>query len=68
MEKLGFIGLGNMGGAICRALVDKGNPVTVFDLSEKALEGFRDKADIAGDAIEVLENSDIVFLSLPASK
>lgn len=68
MEKLGFIGLGNMGGAICHALVDKGNPVTVFDLSEKVLEGFRDKTAIAGNAIEVLDNSDIVFLSLPASK
>lgn len=68
MEKLGFIGLGNMGGAICHALVDKGNPVTVFDLSEKVLEGFRDKAAIAGNAIEVLDDSDIVFLSLPASK
>lgn len=68
MEKLGFIGLGNMGGAICHALVEKGNAVTVFDLSEKALESFRGKAAIAGDAIEVLDNSDIVFLSLPASK
>lgn len=68
MEKLGFIGLGNMGGSICHALVDKGNPVTVFDLSEKVLEGFRDKAAIAGNAIEVLDDSDIVFLSLPASK
>lgn len=68
MEKLGFIGLGNMGGAICHALVEKENAVTVFDLSEKALEGFRGKAAIAGNAIEVLDNSDIVFLSLPASK
>ena len=68
MEKIGFIGLGNMGGAICHALVDKGNSVTVFDLSEKALAGFQGKAAIAKDAIDVLDNSDIVFLSLPASK
>lgn len=68
MEQLGFIGLGNMGGAICRALVNKGQSVTVFDLSQKALEQFAGKAAVAKDAVDVLEKSDIVFLSLPASK
>lgn len=68
MEQLGFIGLGNMGGAICRALVNKGQSVTVFDLSQKALEQFAGKATVAKDAVDVLEKSDIVFLSLPASK
>lgn len=68
MEKLGFIGLGLMGGAICNALVNRGQQVTVYDLSEKALEKFKDRATRGKDAIDVLENSDIVFLSLPASK
>lgn len=67
MENLGFIGLGNMGSAICRALVNRGNHMTVFDLNEKALLGFSDTATIALNAIEVLDASDIVFLSLPAS-
>ncbi len=68
MEKLGFIGLGLMGGAICNALVDKGQQVTVYDLSERALEKFKNRATRGKDAIDVLETSDIVFLSLPASK
>ena len=68
METLGFIGLGNMGGAICRALVDRGNQVTVYDLNEKAVSAFQGKARIAGDAVEVLEKSGIIFLSLPASR
>lgn len=68
MEKIGFIGLGMMGGAICNALVNNGHQVTVFDLSEKALEKFKGRAAQGKDAIDVLKNSDIVFLSLPASK
>lgn len=68
MEKLGFIGLGNMGGAICRALLAKGNAVTVFDLRQEAVAAFADRAAAAQSAAEVLEASDVVFLSLPASK
>jgi len=68
METLGFIGLGNMGGAICRALIGGGNSVTVFDLSEKALADFRGRADVAGSAVEVLEKCGVVFLSLPSSR
>jgi 3-hydroxyisobutyrate dehydrogenase-like beta-hydroxyacid dehydrogenase len=57
-----------MGGAICRALVEKGQNVTVFDLSEKAVAKFRGKAAVAADALDLLDKCDLIFLSLPASK
>ena len=68
MEKLGFIGLGNMGGAICSALIDKGMDVTVFDIRKESMEKYAGKAAMAEDVLDVLKKTDIVFLSLPASK
>ncbi|MCQ5131400.1 NAD(P)-dependent oxidoreductase [Butyricicoccus faecihominis] len=70
MEKIGFIGLGNMGGAICKALIAGGLDVTVFDLNPKALadETYQNKAAIADSTGAVWNACDIVFLSLPSSK
>ncbi|HAE00371.1 MAG TPA: 3-hydroxyisobutyrate dehydrogenase, partial [Rhodospirillaceae bacterium] len=33
--KIGFIGIGNMGGPMARNLIATGHDVTVFDLSEE---------------------------------
>ncbi|GAA2207350.1 2-hydroxy-3-oxopropionate reductase [Nonomuraea monospora] len=64
--RLGFIGLGVMGGPMCRNLVRRsGVPVTAFDLNAEALDAC--EADQAGSAAEVARRSDIVFLSLPAA-
>lgn len=68
MEKVGFIGLGNMGGRVARAIASKGYELTVFDLNREAANAFSDAAAVAGDTLEVLRRSDIVFLSLPSSK
>jgi hypothetical protein len=59
---LGFIGLGVMGGAMCRNLASKSRrPVVAFDLRRPAPEN----AVPAGSVDEVLERADVVFLSLP---
>lgn len=62
--RLGFIGLGVMGGPMCANLVRRaGVPVTAFDLDATVLGAT--EADRATSAEEVGESSDIVFLSLP---
>jgi 3-hydroxyisobutyrate dehydrogenase-like beta-hydroxyacid dehydrogenase len=72
MEKIGFIGLGNMGKRIAMAIANKSYPLTVFDVNPRALKEFTANAkggvSAAADAAEILEKSDIVFLSLPSSK
>jgi 3-hydroxyisobutyrate dehydrogenase len=69
-KTIGFIGLGVMGEPICRNLVKKsGAAVTVFDLSQQALERLRDEgAAVAASVAEVVTRSDIVFLCLPSAK
>ncbi len=60
---VGFIGLGNLGGCLCRSLVKKsGLPVTVYDLRKEAvkeLEALGAKG--ANSPREVAEVSDIVI-------
>jgi 3-hydroxyisobutyrate dehydrogenase-like beta-hydroxyacid dehydrogenase len=67
---LGFVGLGVMGGAMCRNVALKhGGDVIAFDLSPAAfaaLEGT--KARRAQTLAEVAEKADIVFLSLPGGQ
>ncbi|HEX6318397.1 MAG TPA: NAD(P)-dependent oxidoreductase [Burkholderiales bacterium] len=59
---LGFIGLGVMGGPMCRNLARKsGHPVVAYDARRPAPENTR----AAGSAAEVGRRADIVFLSLP---
>lgn len=65
-DRIGFIGLGNMGGRMTRRVVDGGVPVLGFDLSAAAVDAAG--ASAAASPVAVLEGSDIVFLSLPDSK
>jgi len=65
-DRIGFIGLGNMGGRMTRRLVDGGEPVLGFDLSAAAIEAAG--ATGAASPVAVLEGSDVIFLSLPDSK
>jgi 3-hydroxyisobutyrate dehydrogenase-like beta-hydroxyacid dehydrogenase len=64
-DRIGFIGLGNMGGRMTRRVVDGGVAVLGFDLSTAAVEAAG--ASSAASPVAVLEGSDIVFLSLPDS-
>ena len=66
-EQLGFIGLGNMGGAIALRLLRAGYPLTVFDLvREKMLPLLREGALEAGSPAEVADHATIVIASLQA--
>lgn len=62
---LGFIGLGVMGGPMCRNLAGRsGRAVLAFDLRQPPPEGALRAASVA----EVARRSDIVFLSLPGER
>ncbi len=70
MEKIGFIGLGVMGGPMCRNMAAKhGGEVHAFDLSEAAREALRDSpARLAARMQDAVQGVDILFLSLPGPK
>jgi len=66
-ETIGFIGLGVMGGPMCRNVAMK-HPgrVVAFDLSSAALDALADtRAERAGSVEELAAVADVVFLSLP---
>lgn len=66
-ETIGFIGLGVMGGPMCRnvALKHPGR-VVAFDLSSAALDALADtRAERAGSVEELAAVADVIFLSLP---
>jgi 3-hydroxyisobutyrate dehydrogenase len=67
--KAGFIGLGMMGGPMCRNLIKKGNPALVYDLNADALARMKSAgATAAASAKDVAAQCDAVFLSLPMPK
>ena len=67
--KAGFIGLGMMGGPMCRNLIKKGNPTLVYDLNAEAVARAKSAgATAAASAKDVAARSDVVFLSLPMPK
>jgi len=66
--KVGFIGVGNMGNPMAGNVLKQSFPLTVFDLNPKAMENLvQAGATKAGSAGEVVDNSEIVLTSLPAS-
>lgn len=64
-SRIGFIGLGNMGGRMTRRIVAGGMPVLGYDKDEGAAARFG--AAPAASAVAVVEQTDIVLLSLPDS-
>lgn len=64
-ERLGFIGLGNMGGAIALRLLRAGYPLTIVDLAADRMAGLiKEGATTAATPREVAERSTIVLASL----
>jgi 3-hydroxyisobutyrate dehydrogenase-like beta-hydroxyacid dehydrogenase len=65
--KVGFIGVGNMGGPMCRNIIKRSNhQVTVFDLNAAALKTCTDLgATPAKSVAEVTKGADVVMTSLP---
>jgi 3-hydroxyisobutyrate dehydrogenase-like beta-hydroxyacid dehydrogenase len=66
MSKCGFIGLGRMGGAMARRLIEAGHQVVVYDPSAAATEALSAiGAQVAAHARAVADAATVVFLSLP---
>ena len=68
--KVGFIGVGNMGGPMCRNIIRNTNhEVIVFDLSAAALKECTDLgASAAGSVADLAGRCDVVITSLPIPK
>lgn len=69
MNKIGFIGLGNMGLPMSKGLIRSGFHVTGYDLSETAVLKLKEQGgEIASSISEVVASSELIFTSLPSSK
>lgn len=65
--KIGFIGLGNVGGKLSASLLRNGHDVTVFDLNSEVSQKYRAMgAKVAGSAAEVMRNCEAVITCLPS--
>lgn len=62
---IGMVGVGNMGGRICRRLLLDGWPVRAFDVSADSVAA--SGADPAATLAELAAGCDIILLSLPDS-
>ena len=70
-ERIGFIGLGVMGGAMARHLAAAGYEMTVLDLNPAAVDRLRGEhphVRAVGTPTEVAAASDIVITMLPSGK
>jgi len=65
--KVGFIGVGNMGGPMCRNIIRNTNhDVVVYDLNPAAIRACTELGATAGASVaEVAAACDVVFTSLP---
>lgn len=69
MKKIGFIGLGNMAGAILLGTLDSGylkeEEVIVYDVNQKQYEKINDyKVEFATDINDLIKKSEIVFVGV----
>jgi 3-hydroxyisobutyrate dehydrogenase len=62
MAKIGFIGLGHMGGPMAANLVKAGHSLTVYDVTPVSLSGVK----IAASLAELIKDVDYVVSMLPA--
>jgi len=66
-KKIGFIGLGNMGGPMAVNLMKAGHDVLGFDLSEGALAVFEDAGGTCAKSVpEIASACDVIVTMLPA--
>lgn len=64
--RIGFIGLGQMGGGMALNLVNAAVPLTVYDVDSTALLPLREAgAAVAEDPAALARHADLVFLCLP---
>ncbi|XP_023730634.1 probable 3-hydroxyisobutyrate dehydrogenase, mitochondrial isoform X1 [Lactuca sativa] len=67
LERVGFIGLGNMGSRMANNLIKAGYNVAVHDINLSVIKMFSDKGiSVKGSPMEVAEISDVVITMLPS--
>jgi 2-hydroxy-3-oxopropionate reductase len=68
-EKVGFIGLGIMGGPMAKNLMQAGHELVLYNRTREKAEDLAKEgnADVAGSPKEVAEQSDVVITMLPDS-
>ena len=67
MARVGFIGLGNMGGGMAANLAKNGHDVRAFDLSAEALDRAKQAGCLpVGSAAEAADGAEAVITMLPA--
>ncbi len=64
IEKLGFIGLGNMGYPMAKNLEKAGFPLSVYNRNKAKTAGFEEQSIIREDIGELVDHSDIIFSML----
>ena len=66
MERIGFVGLGTIGGAIAKNILESGSPLVIHDIRAAAVQRLiGDGCQGAQSAAEVARDCRIVFTSLP---
>jgi 3-hydroxyisobutyrate dehydrogenase len=69
MARVGFIGLGNMGGGMAANLAKKGHDVHAFDLSAEALDRAKEAGCLpVASAAEAAGGAEAIITMLPAGK
>lgn len=69
MSKIGFIGLGNMGGPMVANLIAAGHEVSAFDISADAVARATDAgASAASSGADAASGAEVVITMLPAGK
>src|SRR5947209_7659500 len=67
IKRVGFVGLGNMGGPMCGHLARAGYEVTAYDLDAGALARAVDEGARAGSSsLDCADGADVVITMLPA--
>jgi len=65
--KIGFVGVGNMGGPMARNLVKAGHELRAFDLAKAAVKAMADAgAEVAESPADAAAGAEIVITMLPA--
>ncbi len=66
MEKIGFIGLGNMGMPMAQNLISNGIKVKGFDVSEEILkQASENKIEVCSDTLQASKEIDVLITMLP---
>ncbi|OVE56516.1 NAD(P)-dependent oxidoreductase [Chryseobacterium mucoviscidosis] len=63
-EKIGFIGLGNMGHPMAKNLEKAGITLSVYNRTPEKAEDFKEKSVVCDTVEDVIKNSDIIFTML----